>query len=72
MEHVNALNPLHALRGIEADGVDPQGPVDVTRSQPASTRVGEHPWAVTTALPGDLWMVDHKRQPDSQRAGPVK
>ena len=27
MEHVNALNPLHALRGIEADGVDPQGPV---------------------------------------------
>ena len=59
MEQINTLNSLYARRGIDADGVDPQEPVVVTRSQPASTRVGEHPLAVHTALPGDLWMVDH-------------
>jgi hypothetical protein len=59
MEHINTLNSLYALRGIKADGIDPQEPVVLARSQPASTRVGEHPLAVHTALPGGLWMVDH-------------
>jgi hypothetical protein len=59
MEHINTLNSMRALHGIEADGVDPQEPVVVTRSQPDATRVGEHALAVHTALPGDLWMVDH-------------